>query len=122
MKRISVPLQFLALASLMLVGGAALTKEKPPQEWDGLKLVKLKGMDVAYARPGADFTVYTKIMIDPIEVAFAKNWDAKSNYNNQKIPASKLEEIKTELGKLAEETFAEEFSKKGGAQIVTTPG
>jgi len=122
MKRISVLLQVLALACLALTGGMAMAKEKPPEEWDGLKLVKLKGMDAAYARPGADFTVYTKIMIDPIQVAFAKNWDAKSNYNNQKISASKLEEIKTKLGKLAEETFAEEFSKKGGPQIVTTPG
>jgi len=122
MKRISVPLQLFALVCLALSGGVAVTKEKPPEEWDGLKLVKLKGMDAAYARPGADFTIYTKIMIDPIQVAFAKNWDAKSNYNNQKIPASKLEEIKTKLGKLAEETFKEEFSKKGGAEIVTTPG
>ena len=122
MKRFSVPLQFLALACLALSGGVAVTKEKPPQEWDGLKLVKLKGMDAAYARPGADFSIYTKIMIDPIQVAFAKNWDAKSNYNNQKIAPSKLEEIKTKLGKLAEETFAEEFSRKGGPQIVTTPG
>src|SRR4030095_14062868 len=122
MKRISVPLQLFALVSLALAGGAAVTKEKPPEEWDGLHLVKLKGMDAAYARPGVDFTVYTKIMIDPIQVAFAKNWDAKSSYNNQKIPASKLEEIKTKLGKLAEETFAEEFSKNGGAQIVTAAG
>ena len=122
MKRISVPLRLLALASLALAGGVAVTKEKPPEEWDGLQRVKLKGMDAAYARPGADFSVYTKIIIDPIQVAYAKDWDKKSNYNNQKISASKLEEIKTKLGKLAEETFAEEFSKKGGAQIVTTPG
>jgi len=122
MKRISVPLQLIALVSLALTGGTAVTKEKPPQEWDGLQLVKLKGMDAAYARPGADFSIYTKIMIDPIQVAFSKNWDKKAGINDQKISADKLEEIKTKLGKLAEETFAEEFSKKGGAQIVTTPG
>jgi len=122
MKRISVPLQLLALASLVLAGGVAVAKEKPPEEWDGLQRIKLKGMDAAYVRPGADFSIYTKIIIDPIQVAYAKDWDKKSNYNNQKISTSKLEEIKTQLGKLAEETFAEEFSKKGGAQIVTTPG
>ena len=122
MKRIPVHLQVLALVCLALAGGTAVTKEKPPEEWDGLKLVKLKGVDAAYARPGADFAIYTKIMIDPIQVAFAKDWDKKSNYNNQKISTSKLEEIKTKLGKLAEETFAQEFSKKGGPQIVTAPG
>jgi len=111
----------LALASLALLSVVAFAA-KPPEEWDGLKLVKLKGLDAAYARPGADFTIYTKIIIDPIQVAFAKNWDKKSTVYKQKLSTKELDEIKTKLGKLAEETFAEEFSKKGGIQIVTEPG
>jgi hypothetical protein len=96
--------------------------EKPPEEWDGLTRVKLKGMDSAYVRPGADFAVYTKIMIDPIEVAFSKDWDQKAPITNRKVSTEKLEEIKRKLGALAEETFAKEFSKKGGPQVVKTPG
>jgi hypothetical protein len=121
MKQISFPSQALIFVCCALLGGAALAA-KPPEEWDGLKLVKLKGMDAAYARPGADFSIYSKIIIDPIQVAFAKEWDKKSTVYKQKLSAEELDAIKSKLGKLAEETFAEEFSKKNGPQIVTEPG
>jgi len=121
MELTSFRLRALALASLALLSVAAFAA-KPPEEWDGLKLVKLKGLDAAYARPGADFSIYTKIIIDPIQVAFAKNWDKKSTVYKQKLSTKELDDIKTKLGKLAEETFAEEFSKKNGMQIVSEPG
>jgi hypothetical protein len=121
MKRLASPAHVLAFACL-LIAGVALSADKPPEEWDGLKRVKLKGMDSAYVRPGADFTIYTRIMIDPIEVAFSKNWDGKGGINDRKVSAEQLEEIKQKLGKLAEETFAEEFSKKNGIEVVTEPG
>jgi len=124
MKRIS-SWSVLAVACMALSSGAALAK-KPPQEWDGLSLVKLKGMDAAYARPGADFTTYNKVIIDPIEVAFSKNWDQKTTTSGsnigRKIEPEKLEEIKTKLGQIAQETFTEVFSKDNGMQVVTTPG
>src|SRR6478609_7727515 len=120
MKFESFRLRFLALACLALLSVSALAA-KPPEEWDGLKLVKLKGLDAAYARPGADFTIYTKIIIDPIQVAFAKDWDKKSTVYKQKLSQKELDNIKTKLGQLAEETFKEEFSKKNGMQIVTEP-
>ena len=31
-------------------------------------------MDAAYVAPGADFRPYTKVMLDPPEVAFKKDW------------------------------------------------
>jgi len=120
MKPASSRLRFLTLVCLALSVGAFAAK--PPEEWDGLKLVKLKGLDAAYARPGADFTIYTKLIIDPIQVAFAKDWDKKSTVYRQKLSQKELDNIKTKLGTLAEETFAEEFSKKNGMQIVTEPG
>ena len=55
-------------------------------------------------------------------MAFAKNWDKKSTVYKQKLSQEELDNIKTKLGKLAEETFAEEFSKKNGMQIVSEPG
>jgi Protein of unknown function (DUF3313) len=122
MKRIS-SLHILVLVCTALVSGAVNAAEKPPQEWDGLQLVKLKGMDAAYVRPGADFTIYHKIIIEPIGVAFAKNWDKQSNFSStSKVSKEKLEEIKVKLGKLAVDTFGEVFSKNGGLEVVTEPG
>lgn len=122
MKRICSPVYVLTIACFTLLTGTVIAKEQPPQEWDGLQRVKLKGMDAAYVRPGADFKVYSKIMIDPIQVAFNKNWDKKSTVYDRKLSSEQLDNIKQKLGKLAEETFADVFSKDGGMQVVTAPG
>jgi hypothetical protein len=121
MKRPISSLHIAAVFCLSMLCAVAFAK-KPPEEWDGLKLVKLKGLDVAYARPGADFSIYDKIIVDPIEVAFAKKWDKEETYSQQKLSAKQLDEIKEKIAKVAEEGFAQVFSEKGGAQIVTEPG
>ena len=115
------PLRLVTVVGLVLLSAAALAK-KPPEEWDGLKLVKVKGIDAAYVRPGAEITAYSKMIIDPIQVAFAKDWDKKSSIYKQKLTTAQLEDIKQRLGKLAEETFAKTFSEKGGPEVVTAPG
>jgi len=121
MNRISRPLQFL-LVALCVMFGATASAKKPPQEWDGLSLVKLKGMDAAYARPGADFTIYNKIIIDPIQVAFAKGWDKEETFSKRKLSAEQLEEIKGKIAKVAQEAFTDVLGDKGGPQVVTAPG
>jgi hypothetical protein len=117
-----LPVRVLTLACVALISAVALAAKKPPEEWDGLKLVKVKGIDAAYVRPGADVSGYTKVIIDPIQVAFAKDWDKKSTIYKQKLTTAQLDEIKQKLGKLAEETFDDVLSKDNGYQIVTAPG
>src|SRR5436190_1305918 len=65
-----------------LLGGAApaALAAKPPATWDGLTLVKSKRFDAVYLAPDADFSSYRKVMLDPTEVAFRKNW--VSDYNS----------------------------------------
>ncbi len=62
--------------ALLLCGFAipASAKDESGGAWDGLVEVKPKRLDAAYLMPGADFRPYTKLMIDPVEVAFRKNW------------------------------------------------
>jgi hypothetical protein len=121
MKSDRSPIRVLALACFALFSAVALAK-KPPEEWDGLKLVKVKGIDAAYVRPGADISGYTKIIVDPIQVAFAKEWDKKSTIGKQKLTAAQLDEIKTKLSTLAGEVFDDVLSKDNGWPIVTAPG
>jgi len=121
MKHLCPPARLLFFFCLLLVSAVAMA-EKPPEEWDGLQRVKLKGMDSAYVRPGADFSIYNKIIIDPIQVAFSKNWDQRGGTEDRKIPAEQLEDIKQRMGKLAEETFTKVFSENNGPQVVTAPG
>ena len=81
-----------------------------------------EGAGCRIARPGADFSIYKKIIVDPIEVEFAKGWDKEETFSGNRLSAKQLEEIKSKIAKVAEETFAEEFSEKNGPQIVTEAG
>lgn len=69
------------------VGGPAALAAKPPAEWDGLVKVKAKRFELVYLRPGADFRAYAKVMLDPTEIAFQKNW--KRDYNTSQIGVSR---------------------------------
>ena len=122
MNRIPSPVYGFVVVCFTLLSFAASAAKKPPAEWDGLQRVKLKGVDSAYVRPGADFKIYTKVIIDPIHVAFHKEWDKESTFYKQKLTTEQLEDIKARMGKLAEETFAKVFSEKDGMQVVTAPG
>ena len=71
----------LFLAGPILVAARAAFAEEPPTTWDGLVRVESKKLRLVYLRPGADFRAYSKVMLDPTEVAFRKNW--LRNYNAQ---------------------------------------
>src|SRR5882672_2198397 len=67
-------------ASLLWVAGwqCAVAKDEAPAEWDGLVKRKIKGLDLVYVRPDVRFPAYKKIMLDPVQVEFSKNWKPNS--------------------------------------------
>jgi len=102
----------------------AFAADPPPQTWDGLVEVKSKRLDAAFLAPGADFRPYTKLMVDPTQVAFHKDW--MDNVNDRRdisrsINADEAEEIL----KAARTNFAEVFTEvfgKAGYTVVDQPG
>lgn len=120
---------FIALAAACAIlagdGGAALARAAPPPTWEGLVRVKSKKLDLVYLAPGADFRAYHKVMLDPTEVAFQKDW--KKDYNNTsralsaKVSDSELQKVVVEAGKAATELFTDAFNK-GGYPVVTEAG
>lgn len=96
-----------------------------PPEMAELKLVKSRHLDQVYLHPQADFKAYTKVMIDPAQVSFAKNW-LKDMNNQRGISGSKISP--EQAAKVAEEArkgfgdlFAAAF-KAGGVEVVSSPG
>jgi hypothetical protein len=109
--------------AFLLVPFAAVAEDA--DNWDGLVQVKPKRVDAAYLLPGADFRPYTKLMIDPVEVAFQKDW--AKNYNRDATTLSQrlTQEDIDRISKAARDNFTEVFTeeyKKAGLEIVTTPG
>lgn len=85
---------------------------------DGLELVKKSRLDVVYRRPGVDFAGYSKIMLDPVDVAFKKQWTR----DFKRVSTRDREQIRSELAKEFQKVFFEELEEKGGYKIVDTPG
>ena len=112
--------------ALLLIGLAQLgyaASSKPPETTeDGLQLKKVKGIDIVYVRPGATLAPYKRIMLDPVQVAFSKDWDPEKTGSRMKLSAEEREKIRTGLAKLTETTFKEELEKKGGYPVVTESG
>lgn len=114
-----------ALLAFAVATATPALAAKPPTTWDGLLQIKTKRFDLVYLAPGAMFTGYTKVKLDPTEVSFEKNW--RRDYNSQGIGISRdisekdLQKAVTQGVAAASEIFVEEFNK-GGYQVVTEAG
>lgn len=115
------------VCALLLCGTAipAGAKDETGGAWDGLVEVKPKRLDAAYLLPGADFRPYIKVMIDPVEVAFQKDWMKRYNETaatlSRRLTQEDAERIASEARKVFDEAFAETLEDKG-LQVVTSPG
>ena len=122
MKQLALFAAAIAAAS-MLASPAVLAK--PPTNWDGLVQVKSKRLDLVYLQPGADFSGYTKVLVEPTEVAFAKNWQRDYNRGSRalatRVSNSDVQEAITGGVKAAHDIFTTAWTK-GGYAVVTEPG
>jgi hypothetical protein len=110
-------------AALCLAAVAALAADTGG--WDGLVEVKAKRLDSAFLLPGADFRVYTKVMMDPVEVAMEKNWLRDYNRDAATLSQQLTEKDVQDILQAARDGFTEVFTeafKQEGVQIVATPG
>lgn len=115
----------LALTTLLVVAAQpAMSASKAPTSWDGLVPVKGKSMDYVYVMPGADFRPYGKVMLDPTEVAFKKNWLRDMNDSvstSRRMTEGDVAKIMEAARSGFEDIFREAF-EQAGYQVVTTPG
>jgi len=113
-----------ALTGLMFLAGP-LDAAKPPTTWDGLVQVSSKRLDLLYLQPGANFGGYTKVLIEPTEVAFHKDWSSDYNSTNRspssRISDRQLEEAIDRGVMAAGDIFARAWTT-GGYEVVDQPG
>ena len=83
MKRFAMTLLFLSafacapFAPAQSDSGVPKSRRDAESVWnaEGLAKVKVKGLDVVFARPGATLAGYTKYLLRPISVAFQRDWE-----------------------------------------------
>jgi hypothetical protein len=89
---------------------------------DGLQKVSVKGLDAAYARPGATLAAYKRVKLDPVEVEFSKSWDPARTGSRIKLSSEERDKIKAGVAKIVEEEFAKELQKGGTYQLANDAG
>ena len=118
-------LAIILVSGAILFAAATTEAADQPATWDGLVQVPSKRLDVVYLQPGADFRGYTKVLIEPTEVAFEKNW--RRDYNrsasglSSDVSETELQRVITQAVSAADEIFAEAWTK-GGYEVVGAPG
>lgn len=109
-------------AALLLGAIAPAMATSSPLTDDGLERVKVSGIDKAYKKPGASLAGYRSVLFKPVSVAFSKTWDPRDYGDTARGLSTKdVEKIRTDLAKLAEESFRDTLSR-GGYMIATAPG
>jgi len=106
----------LGLLTPLILSLSVLAADQPPEVTpEGLHLVKRKDLDLVYVKPGASLAGYTKLIIDPVDVAYSKDWDPPREFNEKD-----RERVRTELADEFRDVFTKELQEKGGYQIVDT--
>lgn len=123
--------QWFAIASgVALIAGATVAPGQTgsgaaSNDLGGLVEVKSKQFDKVYLRPGADFRGYTKVMLEPTQVTFAKNWLRDLNEHRiavlQGTTLADAERIAGEMRSGLRDTFANTF-RSAGYEIVAAAG
>lgn len=122
MKRTAITSVLAAAGALALVVGApTLAAQDMPADWDSLVKVKSKKVDELHLLPDISFTGYSKILIEPTEVAFRRNWQSDHRGPGQRVTDSQarriLEDARTGFEKIIREAFIAE-----GYEVVSEPG
>ncbi len=112
---------FASLSGAAVAAAADTYRASAPE---GLVPVASRMLDEVYLRPSADFVGYRKVLIDPIQVSFRKNWRKDQNSTrdvSRWISQTDADEILQQASASMTKTVADEFIAKG-YEIVTAPG
>jgi hypothetical protein len=117
-----------ALLGLYIVAffaaGAAPSQAATPATSDGLVSVRSWNLDELYLRPNADLASYRTVVIDPVQVAFHKDWNrdfVDPHASIRRLTQDDVGRIAKETGSGLQSALTEAF-KARGYEIAAAPG
>lgn len=119
----SSPIRAIIITALSLFVGSSIRAAEEAETWDGLTRMKARHMDAVFLLPGADFTGYTAVIIEPVEVALRENWQRdvnRSRMGTRKVTDEQVQKMRTEVAEALPEVFSRDFQKAGWT-IATEP-
>jgi hypothetical protein len=112
----------IALGPTAAALAAGPTKLDEAMSHDGLQKIEIKGIDLAYALPGASLAGYTKVRLDPVKVSFHKDWDPTRQGSRLKLSDADRERIRTDVADIVAKEFTAALRKGQAYVIVDQPG
>ncbi|MEO8347058.1 MAG: DUF3313 family protein [Betaproteobacteria bacterium] len=113
-----------SIAAMSTVVFAAVSDSYRAATQEGLASVQSRTLDEVYLRPSVDFVGYRKVLIEPVQVSFRRNWLKDLNATrgpSRWISESDAQDVLQAATASMAKTVADEFISKGYA-IVTAPG
>jgi len=105
------------------LAGCASTRPAQVDEWDGLIRRPGTRIDSLFVKPNVDVGAFTSVLLDPVQVSFASNWDPNRRGRGPatRLNATDVAAIQSGLADLFRETFRTNLAS-GGFQLVEEPG
>lgn len=88
----------------------------------GLQKVKHKGLDSVYRKPDVNLAGYSKIRLDPVEVAFAHGWNPEKTGTRFKLTEQERNDLAAGVARNLTEGFARELQAGSRYQLVNSNG
>ena len=112
----------LVLCAATLAGCAS---NQPPtvDEWDGLVRTPGTRIDAVFLKPGVVISDFNSVLLDPVEVSFASNWDPNQRQRSsaRRLNSNDVAAIQTGLADMFRETFRANLAS-GGFDLVDEVG
>ena len=108
---------------LILVSATACSSRSsdlPQVSEDGLELVEVRGIQAAYVKPGSSLAQYNKVILDPVAVEFAADFDPVNPTTRNRLSDAEKQDIKDGAAQLFLESFRKELTDHG-YEIVSAP-
>jgi hypothetical protein len=123
MNRKRSTIALLSALCVALLAGCASSGNSGKQEWDGLVRRPDTRIDAVFVRPDAELVAFRSVMLDPVQISFAANFDPNQGRRTQagRLNADDLAAIKERLAGLFHETFRAELAR-GGYTLVDVAG
>jgi hypothetical protein len=100
--------------ALATISPAMAKKSLPAVNDEGMELVKDSKLTTVYADPGADLSIYNRILLQDATVAFKKNWQRDQNRAHRfKVRTEDMERIQEDVATLFREVFTRELLDGG---------